>query len=269
MKVATGPLLNYLVPAAGSTHGVFLSDTWTATPQEFDPYQFSIDNFPFIPQGVFIDNSQGTAELVIQILPVGYFIRCAPGISRQVQFPAVKGARFEISGLGVAVVTFVDFPVLPDAGQVNVGNKVSVDIASFSYAGSLPVLPPVNIAGIPYQVTKIPNPAALAYSNQTITGAVVSATVVPTSGILQRLKISTTPNATFAASGVATIIGTLGGVQIFKFDYYLGAGGGSDGVLMLWDEDYSDFDFGGGNLVITTSTALATGALSINATYVG
>jgi hypothetical protein len=136
---------NYLVPASGKTHSVTYSGLFSVTPLNVDWRQFSVDNYQFQPQGVFIDNSLGIADLVITILPINYKVICPLGIVGQFQFPAPDNQTCTITGNGQASVIFVDFPVLPNAGLINIGNTVNAQIV-----GPNPL--PVSLPATPLQV---------------------------------------------------------------------------------------------------------------------
>ena len=113
-------LTNFLVPAGGTTHGVVISGTFSATPYLVDWRQWKIDNFPFQPQGAYIDNSSGTTELTLTILPIGWKIVVPAGSQRACSFPAPNGQSATIAAdpANPCSVTFVDFPVFPDTDSV-------------------------------------------------------------------------------------------------------------------------------------------------------
>jgi hypothetical protein len=264
---------NYLVPAGGATHGVVYSNNLSATADVIDWRSYSLNNFPFIPQGAFIDNSQGTADLVINIMPINYNVVCPAGITKQSQFPAMQDMQMYITGNGLATITFVDFPVLPDSGLVNIGNTVGINITGFNYVGALPVLPAINNGGIPYQVTNLPILGGTAYQ-AAITGTATSATITPTSttGILHRLVCTLSGDAAFATAGSQTITCTLNGITIYRQSFYLGAVALAGQCLIpLINEQFNAYQLGAGtgNLVVTLGAALSAGTLSINAVYVG
>lgn len=105
---------NFLVPAGGTTHAVGLIGGFTPTPYAMDWRQFKIDAFPFQPQGVYIDNLDGTAKVIITIQPINYRIECAAGASIARSFPAPNGQTCTITGDPASSTTsiiFVDYPV--------------------------------------------------------------------------------------------------------------------------------------------------------------
>lgn len=257
---------NYLVPAAGQTHAATLQGIFSATPVLIDWRQFSVDNFPFQPQGVFIDNSAGVAAIVINIQPINYNVSCAAGTVGQFQFPAPDNQTCKITGNGQATIVFVDFPVLPNAGQTNIANTVNANIVS---PNPLPVSPTSNASGFPYQVQTIPAPSVASYAN--ITGAAVSATITPAANTnLKKLHLSVSENATMAAAGNNLLTVTLNGSIIYKNNMWLPSAAITTDIIGL--ERHLDFsniglNAGSGALVVTVATALATGFLDINAYF--
>lgn len=260
---------NYLVPAGGQTHAVPIIGTFSATPYAIDWRNFSIDNFPFSPQGVFIDNSQGTAPLVINIQPINYNVECPAGIVGQFQFPAPNGQTCTITGGGQASVVFVDFPVLPNSGLVNIGNTVNVDIAGVTAGVTVPTQPAVNNSGLPYQVQQVTQ--AVEYHYLSITGSATSASVTPTiSGQnLRKLVLSLSENATLATAGNDLLTVTANGVTVYEENLYIPAVAVAGLGAYRFDLDFSSFSVPmvTGNLTVTLATALATGTLDINAYF--
>ncbi len=137
---------NYLVPAAGSVRCYPVKQNFTTDPADLDWKQISNDAgdgiVTFIPSGVFIDNSQGTTPLVIEIPEMNYSIVTAPGSQKQAQYPAPMQQTALISGGDNAncSVIFVDFPVIPfESGIVGAIAPVEV-VPGFDSAGdALPV----------------------------------------------------------------------------------------------------------------------------------
>lgn len=106
---------NYLFPSAGKTSALTFNQPFPVTPQAFDFRQYSLDNAPFLPQGVFVDNSAGTSPLVIIIDQLPYTISCPAGAIGIYPYPApdVQSVRIGGDGINNANVIFVDFPVMP------------------------------------------------------------------------------------------------------------------------------------------------------------
>lgn len=105
--------MNYLVPASGTTSGAEVKGDFSATPTRVDFRIQELDGEPFVPSGVYMDNSQGTAPLVVTIVGTGYTFDCKPGLRRNVQYPAPLDQVVEITGEGFASLVFVNYPVLP------------------------------------------------------------------------------------------------------------------------------------------------------------
>lgn len=264
ISVQTNNTRNYLVPAGGDTHAVTLSGIFSATPFTQDWRNFSVNNFPFTPQGVFIDNTQGTASIVVTIDPIGFSVECAAGTTGQFQFPAPAGITCSITGGGQASLVFVDFPVLPNGGAI------TAQISGVSTGVLVPTQPAQSATGgVPYSV-EIINQAGVAEYLSIAAGA-TSASVTPgTPNLnLRKLVLSISENATLAAAGTDLVTVTADGVIVFKQSPYIAAA--IQGGIGGWSAeiDFSDFNIGmsTGNLTVTLGTALATGLLECNAYF--
>ncbi len=148
LNVQQGFTTNYLIPSAGQTQHVTYSGALTATPVLLDWRNYAVNNQPFIPQGAFIDNSLGTGDIVVNIQPLNYNVVVKAGVSQAVQFPAPAQCTMSVTGLGQAVLVFVNFPVLPTNPTVN--------IESFLPGSTLDVVPTPNSNGAPYQTLQSP-----------------------------------------------------------------------------------------------------------------
>lgn len=255
---------NYMVPAGGNTHCIPVGGTFSAVPYKLDWRQFKIDNFPFIPQGVFVDNSKGTGALVITFKPLDYSISVPAGIVGQYQFPAMASQTCSIVGLGDATLFFVDFPVLPNAGAVSILNTVGVTIEGANNAASpVHTLPPLNSGGVPYQTTL--QPEAAEYHNLKIAAGATSATVKPTAGKrLRRVVLDITDNATLAAAGEITLNVKLNGANIFSVPVYISGGAVINPPYHI-DLPFEVVGFTvAGAFEIDISTALSAGSVSAN-----
>lgn len=270
MNSNTFSTTNYMVPSSGSSHCVQISGVFSAVPFFQDWRQFQIDNFPFQPQGAFIDNTQGTEPLKITIGPIGYTVTCPAGVISQVQFPAPNGQTCNITGAGQASIYFVDFPVLPNSGLVDVGNTVNVNLLSSQSGFNLPVLVPLNSpGGIPYQVNQIPQTPT--YIRGTITSATSLTIAAPALQNLRKLRIDLTENATLAAAGITTLTASLNGVVIATKGIYLPANvNGNIGITDVFKCDFDTIAFNSGasgSLVVSLSTALASGQVNVGAYF--
>lgn len=264
---------NYLVPAGGATHAIPVSGVFGGVAEIVDWAQYSIDAFPFQPQGAFIDNSAGAGALVIQILTgvngvVFWTVTVPAGAVQAVSFPAPNGQAASITGDGQATIIFVDFPVLPSGTDVTVSNTVSVDIVS---PNPVPVQPTVNSGGVPYANTEVPV-AVTAFFNNAITGAVLtSGNITPAANTyLRKLVLTLTGNTTLAAAGLNLITATLNGTVVFEEKVYIPAA--ATNLAEYWTRTLDFAKLGlnagaAGSLVVTVGTALATGELDINAYF--
>ena len=264
---------NYLVPAGGATHAIPITGVFGGVPVVVDWAQYSIDNFPFQPQGAFVDNSAGAGALVIEILTgingiVFWTVTVPAGAVQAVSFPAPNGQAASITGDGQATVIFVDFPVLPSGTDVTVSNTVSVDITS---PNPLPTVPSVNSGGIPYANTEVPV-LVTSFFNNAITGAALtSGNITPAANtFLRKLVLTLTGNVTLAAAGLNLVTATLNGVAVFQENVYIPAA--ATNLAEYWTRTLDFAKLGlnvgaAGSLVVTVGTALATGELDINAYF--
>ena len=256
---------NYLVPAAGQTHAATLNGFFSATPQSIDWRQFSVDNFPFQPQGVFIDNTGGIAPIVINIQPINFNVSCAAGTTGQFQFPAPDNQTCTITGNGQATIVFVDFPVLPNQGQTSIAGTVNVNVVS---PASIPVSPTANAGGLPYSTQEIPLPVVAWYGS--IATAATTVSITPANNTnLRKLYITFSDNCTLAAAGTVLMTVTLNAVAIYKENLYFPTTPtpGIGGEVIKLDFAMLGLNVGAGNLTVTLASALATGTVDINAYF--
>lgn len=270
MPISVNPvqnLINYLVPATGNTHGVEVEGVFSATPYDIDWQAFSQQYFQFRPQGIYINNSAGASDIVVTINQTNWSITCKAGTTGQFSYPAPSAQTVSITGGGQGYLIFVDFPVLPNSGAVQVENTVSVDIVAAT--ATVPTQPAVNASGLPYQVQQ--QPANMTAEYLTLSGATVTASVTPPANTnLRKLFLSITDDATLTAAGHELITITLNGVQIFKQNVYIPATGGTQlyGFYEQLDFDGEAANVGAaGTFVVTIGTALATGILDVNAYF--
>lgn len=255
---------NYLVPASGQTHSVQLSGVYSAVPFVQDWQQFKVDNFPFIPQGVFIDNTQGAAPLVINIQPINFNVSCPAGSSGQFQFPATASQSWSITGNGQASVFAVDFPVMPGGQAASIANTVNVNVAGATNAASPVYTLPANLpGGLPYYTQKQVLPVTPEYLSTT--GA--AASVAPGALNLRKMKLSVSGDATLAAAGRTLITVALNGVTIYKQSVYLPIA--APGIGQIFDIAFDDAapNAGAGTLSVSAGTALTAGLIELNAWF--
>lgn len=247
---------NYLVPAAGQTHAIGINGTFSATPYKIDWRQYSIDNFPFNPQGVFIDNSAGVDDLVVLIKPINFTVSCPAGQRGQYQFPAPNGQTCEITGNGDAALFFVDFPVLPNNNEVNISGTIQSEIAAVS-------------PGVTFNMYVLPSPVTAHYDQ--ITGATVTKSITPTADTyLKKLILTVSANATTAAAGLNLLTVSLDASPIYKQALFFDTAaqtGDSFGERIELDFSTLGLNAGTGDLTISIATALNAGAIDINAYF--
>ena len=233
-----GPTTNYLVPAGGTTHGVSYTETFSAAPVVIDWRNFTINNFPFQPQGAFIDNTLGVGTLTVTVLPINYSITVGAGQSAEVQFPAPNGMTMQITGNGQATLFFVDFPVLPTGVSSGSGTQ-NVAITN---------QPTVTIGGQPIQVTSGSNAAQ--FINANISNASEVSVNLPSNSSFTLKKISISVSDAVAAATAQDVYLQLlyNGAVVFSRAISLPAAGGSAfGGLQIEE------DFGGLGIALNTN----------------
>lgn len=148
---------NFLIPANGNTNAVKTEGVATSQVEYIRWADFSVDNFKFYPQGAYVDNSAGTADLVLNIKPIGYVIRIAAGATRAISYPAPSQYQIiEITGTGAYSIIWVDYPVFPDnpiGGPGSAPIDVRIDPATLPLATTGT---PLSSAATPYQTTNLP-----------------------------------------------------------------------------------------------------------------
>lgn len=119
MSTGLNNVVNFMIPAVGTPRGYVVSQVFVAgTPVDIDFRNVSggwIDAQPFRPSGVLVDNSLGTAAVVVVINQMAYRITVPAGTSLQMPYPAPSELTVTITGEGQATLVFVDYPVIPFA----------------------------------------------------------------------------------------------------------------------------------------------------------
>ncbi len=105
-------VFNFLVPAAGGTSAYSISNPGDNEVANFAQIT-SISGQAFCPSGVVIDNTQNGSAITITIQPINHKIVCPAGAQMGVSYPATLGHTAEFANGAGAVVTFVDYPVIP------------------------------------------------------------------------------------------------------------------------------------------------------------
>lgn len=105
---------NYLVPAAGTTHGYrYTGELVLGEPVEIDFRSYDLNGRTFAPSGVLIDNTLGTADMVVTIVEFQFRLICKKGNTLMLPYPAPLNQTARIEGEGPITVIFVDYPVQP------------------------------------------------------------------------------------------------------------------------------------------------------------
>ncbi len=264
---------NYMVPSNGQTHCVEYTGTFSANPFTIDWRQYTVDNSMFQPQGVFIDNTNGTVPLVITILPINYNVTCPAGQVLSAQFPAPNGQSASIVGdpANNASVYFVDFPVLPGGSTVNVAGTANVNIVGSTAVVRVDPNPLAAGNTLPYRTQEYVS-LATQTSFSILAGATTNNVAPAANSNLRKLVITTTTNATLAVAAENVLTITLNGVNVFvaRFFFPAAAIANDIGSLILYDEDFNVAALNtgaAGTLVATWSTAFATGSTNVNAYF--
>lgn len=249
-QLANTKVNNLMAPAGGAPSlAPFLGIApTTGFAVDWTQYQNSI-GFPFIPQSVWIDNTAGTTPAKVVCGPLGYTITCPAGEAGAWCFPATTvNPSSTIFGDGVnkILVAFSDAPAIPQ-GAITAMLSGPVDV-------------PVNVSGVPYQVSPIPGGRQTIVS--TIAPAAVSATVTPPASTqVRELDIAVSANATLAAAGYTTlqIVDQVG--LLYQEHLYFAAAAATAGVVTRIKLERECT----GELTVSLSTALSAGYVDINA----
>lgn len=208
---------NYLVPASGTTHGYVYNSVLSATPQGINFDGLQIDSNPFCPSGVFIDNTQGTGPITININQMGYNIVCPAGTLMATQYPAPNPQAVSITGLGQATLIFVDFPVIPFQVSANGASSVTLTNAPVALA-------PQNSTPVAASSGNVANAAAVA-TMPAVAGKTNYVTGIEITG----------GGATAASLSVATLAGLSGGTLSYVVAAVIGATLGNLPICIEFD----------------------------------
>jgi len=270
---------NFLVPAAGQTHCVRVEGSpFTDSPYLIDWRQFTVDNFPFAPQGIYIDNSKSTTDTTVIIQPLGYPITCPAGAILSTPFPAPNGQSAQIISPGsrptdVTNVYFVDYPVFPfflDPNQIT--GSQPVIISGIDTGNALNVTPAqMAVGNVPYRVQEYAAPSQIMQGN--ITGAATSINLTPVTANMncRKIQIALSGDATLTAAGEITLTVAANGNTVYKRTLALLAAAPAQYPpsvdVCLLDFDTIAIPMAAGNLTVSLSSALATGILDVNACF--
>lgn len=217
MTELSRPTINYLVPAQATTHVVVSQFLASAVPYTVNWREFSVNQgYPFYPQGAFVDNSQGNADLVITINPLGYTFKVPAGFSRAVSFPATTGDQVAtITGNGQVSIYWADFPVLPDSGGQVVlpysnTNPLPVEIpAAYQPVSTQPTA--TASGGSPYQIIQSPFSSLNSTHRIAVTTTASAAQALDTGSSVRVANLGTVPvYVAFGGSAVTAAIPAAG-----------------------------------------------------------
>jgi len=284
------PTYNYLVPADGTTHAVPYALALTGNPYEIDFRAFQQQFFKFRPQGAIVDNSLGTAPLVISIPSVLFNVAVPVGCYQTVSIPSPDPCVLTITGNGNANVIFVDYPVIttqpvlatgePVNGNVTVLNNPlnTADVGLDAIISALGTLAAngLTMQGLGYGFGNndafYPHHTQCNFFNVSITGAATSGILIPAVAgkafYLKSLRISLSANATLAAAGNDAVSLLDGSSNLWTAHPYVPAavaGAGDSEIIKIDNAEYLSHALGNA-LNVTLATALSAGYLDAIAT---
>lgn len=85
-----------------------------------------LDGTPFKPYGMYIDNTQGNANLTILFQETQYRVVCKKGEVLNTSYPAADYAIAAITGDGPASIIFVDYSVEPYSSDLTGGSAMAI-----------------------------------------------------------------------------------------------------------------------------------------------
>jgi hypothetical protein len=119
---------NYLVPADGTTHAVTTTIDLDSGPRLIEWQNFTLDNFPFIPQGAHV-NTKNSGTVTFRIPGLEFEFEVLGGQNQWVTFPAPVDAQIMVSGSGNVIITWVNYPVIPTGAMIDSVSIVNPFIA--------------------------------------------------------------------------------------------------------------------------------------------
>lgn len=85
-----------------------------------------LDGTPFKPYGIYIDNTQGNANLIILFQDTQFRVVCKKGEVLHTSYPAADYAIAAITGNGPASIIFVDYSVEPYSSDLTGGSAMAI-----------------------------------------------------------------------------------------------------------------------------------------------
>lgn len=157
----TYQLLNLLAPAGGSTHGVKVTVSLANNSARINWPGLMQNVGVWLPQGCMVDNTNGSADVVMQEIQWGWSRRIRAGQSQTFNFPAVSTPEFGWTSTGTInpVVSFFDFPQFPDT-YINESNFGGSDVTIVAPLPLPVTFDPGTVEPQPYPVTALAGPAS-------------------------------------------------------------------------------------------------------------
>lgn len=184
---------NFLVPATGTTNVYPMRQSFTATPTVVDFNTVKLNGLAFRPSGVIMDNTAGDGPLTVLIREIGYSITAQVGQTIQLPYPAPLNHTAAITGDGIGVVMFVDYPVMPFASGGGSGGGGDIP-------NPLPVTGPLTNA----QLRAAPVDIAGALTDTELRASAVNVSGPLTNAQLRAAAVPVTVSNTVAVSGPLT-----------------------------------------------------------------
>lgn len=145
---------NYLVPAAGTTRSYRVTQNFASGDiKHCDFRNMALDGLSFVPSGVLVDNTRGTADCVITIIEFAWRIVVPAGTTINMPYPAPYNQTATIEGEGDITVVFVDYPVIPFISSSNSGGGAMSGVtrvlagANISVDNTDPAFPIISSTG--------------------------------------------------------------------------------------------------------------------------
>lgn len=157
-QISVANTVNFLVPAAGQTHVVgYQGAPFTGQPYTVDWTNFKVDNFPFQPQGAYIDNTLSTSATTLTIFPINMQITVPAGALWAIHWPTPNGSKTIITSPAsvagdVCTIWFVDYPIVPYQIAPGGGASTNVTVTGWSATQTVSVQStPLAAGNLPYQ----------------------------------------------------------------------------------------------------------------------
>lgn len=259
---------NFLVPADGMTRVVLTyfsgADALVlGTQQQINWTTYLINNSRFDPQGFYVDNSAGTAPVVIQSVNTAFTFTVPAGFSASQSFPSTAADRWNISGEGTVKIYWANYPVFPfssasliapgDATAANQSLQIALETAGNALLTTIDADTSILSAVAPQTIafTRGGNTAMIATSNAASTPVQISGT-----GAQYRITNASANYAAFNLAATSTSIGSFPTAGTTKDGYIIAPGATEvfSGVANAYLS--AVLETGTGNLYVVNGTGL-------------